>query len=57
MSRHSQPLLRVCTDRAGIRPVTSDEAIYGLANKEDMILDGLLDYMENTLPARKTGAG
>ena len=22
-------------------------------NKEDMILDGLLDYMENTLPARK----
>lgn len=29
----------------------------GFMNKEDMILDGLLDYMENTLPARKTGAG
>lgn len=25
----------------------------GFMNKEDMILDGLLDYMENTLPARK----
>ena len=25
----------------------------GFMNKEDIILDGLLDYMENTLPARK----
>mgnify|MGYP000035962956 CR=1 FL=1 len=32
---------------------TGKVLMLGFMNKEDMILDGLLDYMENTLPARK----